>query len=291
MAINTSKKGVTAESVHIPERFRLTIDQHLVLNLAGIDDWPLILGIFGRPGDGKSFQARTHLAQRQVHVASINAADLESDRAGQPGKMVLAAYSEAGERTEQGQPAALLVDDFDTTVGEWAHSTGTVNHQQVLAQLMHLADSPSQTADATVRRVPVFVTGNDLTKIYPPLRRPGRLRPFTWDPTPEERHDTVGALLRDVADHSGVTELIAACPDAPISFFADLRTTILAEQADSLIHDLADNLPALVKDPAKHRQSLEAKVRTTQLPTEALVDLATAEWTMRQQADVSHLED
>jgi SpoVK/Ycf46/Vps4 family AAA+-type ATPase len=205
--------------------------------------------------------------------------------------MVLAAYSEAGERTEQGQPAALLVDDFDTTVGEWAHSTGTVNHQQVLAQLMHLADSPSQTADATVRRVPVFVTGNDLTKIYPPLRRPGRLRPFTWDPTPEERHDTVGALLRDVADHSGVTELIAACPDAPISFFADLRTTILAEQADSLIHDLADNLPALVKDPAKHRQSLEAKVRTTQLPTEALVDLATAEWTMRQQADVSHLED
>jgi len=47
---------------------------------------------------------------------SINAADLESDRAGQPGKMVLAAYSEAGERTEQGQPAALLVDDFDTTV-------------------------------------------------------------------------------------------------------------------------------------------------------------------------------
>jgi SpoVK/Ycf46/Vps4 family AAA+-type ATPase len=291
MAINSSKKGVTAERVHIPERFRLAVDQHLVLNLAGIDDWPLILGIFGLPGDGKSFQARTHLAQRQVHVVSINAADLESDRAGQPGKMVLAAYSEAGERTEQGQPAALLIDDFDTTVGEWAHSTGTVNHQQVLAQLMHLADSPMQTADGAVRRVPVLVTGNDLTKIYPPLRRPGRLRPFTWHPTPEERHDTIAALIRDVADQSGVTKLLAACPDAPISFFADLRTTILAERADSLIHDLAANLQALVKDPTRHRESLEAKIQSSRLPVEALVDLATAEWTMRQQAHVSHLED
>jgi SpoVK/Ycf46/Vps4 family AAA+-type ATPase len=291
MATNSSKRGVTTDRVHIPERFRLAIDQHLVLNLAGVDDWPLILGIFGRPGDGKSFQARTHLAQRQVHVVSINAADLESDRAGQPGKMVLAAYSEAGERTEQGQPAALLVDDFDTTVGEWEHSTGTVNHQQVLAQLMHLADSPTQTADATVRRIPVFVTGNDLTKIYPPLRRPGRLRPFTWEPTPQERHETIAALLRDVADDNSVTKLLGACRDAPISFFADLRTTILAERAAALIHDLAANLPGLVKDPARQRQALEAKIQSSRLPAQALVDLATTEWTMRQQADVSHLED
>lgn len=71
---------------------------------------------------------------------SINAADLESDRAGQPGKLVLAMYEDAGHRISEGSPAALIVDDFDATVGEWEQSTTTINHQQVLAQLMHLAE-------------------------------------------------------------------------------------------------------------------------------------------------------
>lgn len=156
----------------IPARFQTEIDQHLVFNFAGTESWPLVLGVFGRPGDGKSFQVRTHLERRDVLVVSINAADLESDRAGQPGKLVLARYEDAGHRTSEGTPAALIVDDFDTTVGEWEHSTSTVNHQQVLAQLMHLADSPTQAADTALRRVPVFITGNDLSKIYPPhLRR------------------------------------------------------------------------------------------------------------------------
>jgi hypothetical protein len=155
---------------------------------------------------------------------------------------------------------------------------------------MHLADSPMRAADTTLHRIPVFVTGNDLTKIYPPLRRPGRLRPFTWEPTPQERHDTIAALLQDVADDSSVTKLLEACRDAPISFFADLRTTILAKRADSLIRDLASNLPAVVKDSARHRQSLEAKIQSSHLPAEALFDLATTEWATRQHSDVSHLE-
>ncbi len=175
----------------IPVRFKSEVDQHLVFNFAGISAWPLVLGIFGRPGDGKSFQVRTHIERRGALAVSINAADLESDRAGQPGKLVLAKYEDAGHRTSEGTPAVRIVDDFDTTVGEWEKSTSTVNHQQVLAQLMHLADSPTQGADRTLRRVPVFVTGNDLSKVYAPLRRPGRMRPFFWRPTEAERQEIV----------------------------------------------------------------------------------------------------
>lgn len=277
--------------IYIPERFSAAVDEHLVLNMAGVEDWPLILGIFGRPGDGKSFQVRTRLDNRGVRVMSINAADLESDRAGQPGKMVLASYKEAGERTQSGRPTALLVDDFDTTVGEWAHSTGTVNHQQVLAQLMHLADSPTKAGDDELRRIPVFVTGNDLTKIYPPLRRPGRLRPLTWIPTDDERHQMVAAILGGVADAEGVTKILAACPAAPISFYADLRTTILAKRGETLIRDLATKLPDLVKNPDRHRQALESQVRSSPLSSSALTELATAEWAFHQDAEVSHLEE
>lgn len=278
-------------TIYIPERFKLAVDEHLVLNMTGVEDWPLILGIFGRPGDGKSFQARAHLIDRGVRIVSINAADLESDRAGQPGKMVLAAYREAGERTEAGRPSALLIDDFDTTVGEWAHSTGTVNHQQVLAQLMHLADSPTQAGDETLHRIPVFVTGNDLTKIYPPLRRPGRLRPLTWIPTEDERTRTVAAILADLADDGTVTKLLVACPDAPVSFFADLRTTIMARRGGDVIRDLAPRLADVIKDPERHRRALVGKLRKGDPGHGDLVELAATEWALRQEAAVSHLAD
>lgn len=275
---------------YVPERFRLAVDEHLVLNMTGIDGWPLILGIFGRPGDGKSFQVRAHLADRGVRVVSINAADLESDRAGQPGKMVLASYREAGERTEAGRPSVLLIDDFDTTVGEWEYSTGTVNHQQVLAQLMHLADSPTQAGDERLRRSPVFVTGNDLTKIYPPLRRPGRLRPLTWAPTDEERYRTVASILHDLADDEGLRQVVACCPDAPIAFYADLRTTILAKRCGVPIGDFVRNLSRVAEAPDRHRQTLEAHLRSHPLTTTELVQIAKAEWALRQEANTSHLK-
>lgn len=280
---------MTTRPPYIPERFLHEIDQHLVMNYVGLTDWPLVLGIFGRPGDGKSFQTRAHLRQRQVEVMSINAADLESDRAGQPGKMVLARYAEAGERSAAGLPAVLLIDDFDTTVGEWEHNTGTVNHQQVLAQLMHLADSPTQAADKQLQRIPVVVTGNDLTKIYPPLRRPGRMRPFTWEPTESERHATVAAILADLTDEVGVTRLLAACEGAPIAFFSDLRTTVLANSANGLIEELSTRLSDVVSDPKRHHRYLLAEVRDHRLPSGELVHLARSQWHQRQIAATSHV--
>ena len=96
-----STSAGTREPSHtstIQERSR----QHLVFNFAGMCAWPLVLGIFGRPGDGKSFQVRAHLERRGALAVSINAADLESDRAGQPGKLVLAQYADAGHRTSEG---------------------------------------------------------------------------------------------------------------------------------------------------------------------------------------------
>ena len=184
-----------------------------------------VLGVFGRPGDGKSFQVRTHIERRGVLAVSINAADLESDRAGQPGKLVLAKYEDAGHRTSEGTPAALIVDDFDTIVGEWEKSTSTVNHQQVLAQLMHLADSPTQEADRTLRRVPVFVTGNDLSKVYAPLRRPGRMRPFFWLPTEAERQEIVEGIMAPLFDPPATTELLAPAIPSPFAILAQIAAS------------------------------------------------------------------
>lgn len=272
-------------------RFERAVDQHLVFNYSGIDSWPLILGVFGRPGDGKSFQIRTHLERRGVLPFSINAADLESDRAGTPGKLVLNIYENAGHRIDEATPAAVIVDDFDTTVGEWEHSTTTVNHQQVLAQLMHLADSPDEAAGKRLCRVPVFITGNDLSKIYPPLRRPGRLRAFPWLPTDAERHEIVVEILADVLKPSDVQDLLAKLPDAPIAFFSDLIVEILARVSDSEIRIQAQDLVRVIRSEGQTRRLLEQHMNEHKLTITEIGEIALAIWHSRAQATQSYLGD
>jgi len=275
----------------IPARFEVEVDQHLVFNLAGTTSWPLVLGIFGRPGDGKSFQVRTHLERRGVLAVSINAADLESDRAGQPGKLVLARYEDAGHRASEGTPAALLVDDFDTTVGEWEHSTSTVNHQQVLAQLMHLADSPTRSAELKLRRVPVFITGNDLSKIYPPLRRPGRMHALFWLPTEAERQEIVGQILVSLLKPAETAELLAQLPEAPVAFFADLLVSIQAMSVRSVIPKYAGNLKALTGNADRIREELNDHMQRHKPALSAVVREALAMWHERAVATQSHLNE
>lgn len=276
-------------SPFIPPRFTEALDEHLVFNFVDLDVWPLVLGIFGRPGDGKSFQVRAHLAARGVLPVSINAADLESDRAGTPGKLVLDTYVNAGHRIEEGTPAAVVVDDFDTTVGEWEHSTTTVNHQQVLAQLMHLADSPAEAAGKKIRRVPVVITGNDLSKVYPPLRRPGRMRAFPWLPSAEERNRIVAAILEDILPPGEVPALLADLEGAPIAFFSDLLVEVLAAAASDRVNAFAENLAGLIRPGNNGRADLLRHVAKSQ-PTPAQIrKLARQLWDERALATQSHL--
>ncbi len=272
----------------IPERFVEALDQHLVLNYADVHEWPLVLGVFGRPGDGKSFQIRTHLERRGVTPVSVNAADLESDRAGAPGKLVLDMYADAGHRIEEGTPAAVVVDDFDTTVGEWEHSTTTVNHQQVLAQLMHLADNPAEAGGRRLRRVPVFITGNDLSKVYPPLRRPGRMRAFPWLPSDAERAEVVGAILSSVLDPRDVSDLLRSLPEAPIAFFSDVAVEILAEVAKDEIETQASALSQLIRPSSAGRSAL-AQARERKMNAREIGELALRMWHDRALAIESHL--
>jgi hypothetical protein len=99
------------------------------------------------------------------------------------------------------------------------------------------------------------------------------------------------ALFRDVADDDLVAKILEACPDAPVSFFAELRTTILAERSETLVRDFAADLSKVVKESDRHLQSLEAKLRSSGKPPATLIELARDEWAMRQRANISYLED
>ena len=192
----------------------------------------------------------------------------------------------------KGRPLPLLWDDFDTTVGEWEKSTGTVNHQQVLAQLMHLADSPTQEAQRTLRRVPVFVTGNDLSKVYAPLRRPGRMRPFSWRPTESERREIVQRIMAPLLTARATTDMLTELPEAPISFFADLRGAVQAKSAQqTIVPEYAEDLKALVMDARPARRDLENHLRQHRPSDDEILQTALTLWHERTVATASHLNE
>jgi hypothetical protein len=156
---------------------------------------------------------------------------------------------------------------------------------------MHLADSPTQAADTSLRRVPVFITGNDLSKIYPPLRRPGRMRPFFWLPTEAERQEVVEQIMSPILDPAGTTELLAQLPDPPISFFSDLVVSTQAIAARSEIPKYANNLKALVKTAERSRQDLDEHVRQHKPPLNEVIQAALTSWHDQALATRSHLNE
>ena len=223
------KKEVNDMPIIIPERFRRAVDNHIVGNLLELNHYPLILSVFGEPGMGKTFQIRTHLEARGFELFSINAADLESDHAGEPTKLLRKAYVSASANLVGGKGAAIIIDDIDTTLGEWEHYTGTVNHQDLIAFFMHIVDSPTEIENISnnLRRVPIFFTGNDFSKIYAPLRRPGRMNLFEYLPTLDDKKMIVNSIFGGRYPNE-VAAFVEQHADAPIAYFSNLRASVEA---------------------------------------------------------------
>ena len=206
--------------IAIPKRFRQEIELHLIRNLdqnAAIGT-PLILAVHGSSGAGKSFQIETVLNELGVEIEIINSSSLESERANEPAKMIRNVYSKLAKKIEdEGSMHAIMIDDIDTALGNLDELVQTtINRQTVIGELMHLCDQSS----SFLTRVPIFVTANDLSKIYGPMRRPGRMRSFYWQPTIVELSDSLKNILPNLLD-SQISELVSDYKNYPIAFFVD----------------------------------------------------------------------
>jgi hypothetical protein len=181
-----------------------------------------------------------------VEIIRLNAADLESGLAGEPGKNLARTYATASLAIAKDIPTALVIDDVDTTVGEWEMNTGTVNHQQVLAELMHIADRPVDASRNYPKRVPVFLTGNNLARLYPPLRRPGRMRSMSWRPTSDELFEVLRGLFCNIAAPAELAVLASRFPDETLAFFAAVRQAIQEVEISRGLGDAQINMRKLL---------------------------------------------
>jgi hypothetical protein len=224
----------------VSERFRRAVSLHITKNLAAdyMGPVPLLLGIHGPSGEGKTFQCDLILRELQAEVFMISGGQLESKEAGEPAQLLRRAYLDAGRAIKSGKArvAAVVINDIDTGVGDWGNMVQyTVNRQAVFGELMHFVDYPTKVEGQDTKRVPIIITGNDFTRLYEPLVRAGRMTSFLWKPNIEEKIEIAARIfpeiLRDEVTHV-VTELERIAREkgvhrVPVSFLPHLRSTLI----------------------------------------------------------------
>ncbi|CAM8990097.1 unnamed protein product [Rhodiola kirilowii] len=98
---------------------------------------PLILGIWGGKGQGKSFQTELIFQAMGVEPVIMSAGELESERAGEPGKLIRERYRTASQVVQnQGKMSCLMINDIDAGLGRFGNTQMTVNNQIVVGTLM-----------------------------------------------------------------------------------------------------------------------------------------------------------
>lgn len=253
------------DNFFVPERFESAIILHVIKNMLDGEEMgqSLILGIQGAPGEGKTFQCQVVLERLGIKTILISGSEFESQHAGAPASLLVNRYQYASDliKTRKAKYCVLLVDDIDVGIGEFGDMVQyTVNTQHINATLMHMCDFPHKVGDSETLRIPIIATANDLTKLYQPLTRPGRMTIFEWRPNDDEKFETVKFLYRNTEiPLLTIRETFQLHSNMPIAFFSTLKSKMIDEQLlnfittygrDNIIN-LMRNKPELLKESIK----------------------------------------
>ncbi|TVQ06541.1 MAG: AAA family ATPase, partial [Leptolyngbya sp. DLM2.Bin27] len=237
MAYYLSPRFIEKLAVHITKNY---------LNLPEVKI-PLLLGVHGRKGEGKTFQCELLYDRMGVEVVHISGGELESPDAGDPARLIRLRYREAAELVRvRGKMAVLMINDIDAGAGRFdALTQYTVNTQLVNNTLMNIADNPTNVQlpgsydDTAIQRVPIILTGNDLSTLYAPLIRDGRMDKFYWQPDRSDRIGIVGGIFEpDGLSSQDVAMLVDTFPTQAIDFFGAVRAQIYNEQIRDFIYSV-----------------------------------------------------
>lgn len=106
--------NLDAEGYYISHSFLDKLTLHLTKNFMNLPKIkvPLILGIWGGKGQGKTFQCDLVYKKLGVSAIVMSAGELESGNAGEPAKLVRQRYREASDIVKKGKMASLFINDL-----------------------------------------------------------------------------------------------------------------------------------------------------------------------------------
>jgi hypothetical protein len=224
------------EGFYISPAFLDKMTVHIAKNFLSLPKLkiPLILGIWGGKGQGKTFQTEIGFQKLSISPIVMSAGELESGNAGEPAKLLRQRYREASDVIKKGKMCSLFINDLDAGAGRLNDITQyTVNNQMVNATLMNIADSPNNVQlpgmynVQEIPRVPIICTGNDFSTLYAPLIRDGRMEKFYWNPSRTDRIGVcMGIFQPDSISLRDVEALVDTFPGQSIDFFGALRARI-----------------------------------------------------------------
>merc|ERR1712054_201260 len=248
--LSSSKRSFSniEEGFYISPQFLDKMTVHIAKNFMDLPKIkiPLILGIWGGKGQGKTFQ--TELGYKKLGISPIvmSAGELESGNAGEPAKLVRQRYREASDVIKKGKMCSLFINDLDAGAGRMGGGPQyTVNNQMVNATLMNIADNPTNVQlpgvynKEEIPRVPIICTGNDFSTLYAPLIRDGRMEKYYWNPTREDRIGVAYGIFRnDGVSIEDVTTIIDRYPNQSIDFFGAMRARVYDDKVRSFVNEL-----------------------------------------------------
>ncbi|WCJ19659.1 Ribulose bisphosphate carboxylase/oxygenase activase chloroplastic [Euphorbia peplus] len=230
----------TMDGLYIAPAFMDKLIVHITKNFMTLPNIkvPLILGVWGGKGQGKSFQCELVFAKMGINPIMMSAGELESGNAGEPAKLIRQRYREAADIIKKGKMCCLFINDLDAGAGRMGGTTQyTVNNQMVNATLMNIADAPTNVQLPGMYnkednpRVPIIVTGNDFSTLYAPLIRDGRMEKFYWAPTRDDRIGVCKGIFRsDGISDEAIVKLVDTFPGQSIDFFGALRARVYDDE-------------------------------------------------------------
>nr|ANB66371.1 Rubisco activase [Phalaenopsis hybrid cultivar] len=238
----------TMDGFYIAPAFMEKLVVHITKNFLTLPNIkvPLILGIWGGKGQGKSFQCELVFAKMGINPVMMSAGELGSGNAGEPAKLIRQRYREAADIINKGKMCCLFINDLDAGAGRMGGTTQyTVNNQMVNATLMNIADNPTNVQLPGMYnkqenpRVPIIVTGNDFSTLYAPLIRDGRMEKFYWAPTREDRIGVCNGIFRtDNVPKQDIVKLVDTFPGQSIDFFGALRARVYDDEVRKWIEEV-----------------------------------------------------
>lgn len=139
-----------------------------------------------------------------------------------------------------------MINDIDAGLGRFGNTQMTVNNQIVVGTLMNLADNPTRVSigqdwresDVT-NRIPIIVTGNDLSTIYAPLIRDGRMEKFYWQPNHEDIVNIVHQMYeKDGISKDDVVRIVDRFPNQALDFYGALKSRTYDRSISKWVDDI-----------------------------------------------------